>query len=478
MTEHAPADSHPQEGTSHGASWLLPAIIVGVILGGLVGAQWPQFAIHFEFFGELFLNALKMLIVPLVASSMIAGIASLGDVRKLGKPGLVTVLLYAATTALAVFIGMIFVNLLKPGAGVQVEGSNRAPATRLVKQIEGEWVVFDKGDNLYTLDGEPVRAVVARFKDEHSAHEAAKEGEKSLFGVVAKVMRMMVSANIIQSAAATDILPLIFFSLLFGGVLTTLGQKGQMVLEFFAGVSEAMMAMVNLIMYVAPLGIFSLIAARLGKAGGGSAFVEEVTKLGNYALCVILALLVHSILLIGLYALLARRSPVAFLAKLAKALTTAFSTASSSATLPLTMECCEEAGVSPEATSFVLPLGATVNMNGTALYESVAAIFIAQAFGIPLGMEGQLIVFVTATLAAIGAAGIPEAGLVTMLIVLNAANLPTAGVGLLLSIDWFLDRCRTSVNVWGDAVVAGCVDEMVFSKLDLSGEMHHASSVR
>jgi len=130
------------------------------------------------------------------------------------------------------------------------------------------------------------------------------------------------------------------------------------------------------------------------------------------------------------------------------------------------MECSEEAGVSPEATAFVLPLGATVNMNGTALYESVAAIFIAQAFGIHLDFGGQLVVFVTATLAAIGAAGIPEAGLVTMLIVLNAAGLPIEGVGMLLSIDWFLDRCRTAINVWGDAVVGGCVDEMVFSKME------------
>ena len=308
--------------------------------------------------------------------------------------------------------------------------------------------------------------MVSKFPTEEKAEEATKEGEKSLIGVVAKVLRMMVSENVIESASHTDILPLIFFSLLFGGVLTTLGSKGQLVLDLFDGISEAMMQMVNLIMYTAPIGIFALIAARLGKAGGGSAFMGELGKLGNYSLCVILALLFHSALLAGIYALLARRNPITFFKVLFKALTTAFSTASSSATLPLTMECSEEAGVSPEATAFVLPLGATVNMNGTALYESVAAIFIAQAYGIQLDFQGQLVVFVTATLAAIGAAGIPEAGLVTMLIVLNAAGLPTEGVGLLLSIDWFLDRVRTAVNVWGDAVVGGCVDEMVFSKLD------------
>jgi Na+/H+-dicarboxylate symporter len=451
---------------SHGPKWLLPAIIAGVILGGAFGAMAPEQAEGFDFLGELFLNALKMLIVPLVVSSMISGIASLGDVRKLGKPGLVTVGLYAATTALAVLIGVIFVNILKPGEGIAVEGAGSEPSQRIVIKADNAYLVLGKERDYYTENGEPVRHVVAKFYDEKKADAATKEGEKSLIGVVSKVLRMMVSENIIESASHTDILPLIFFSLLFGGVLTTLGGKGQQVLDLFDGICEAMMQMVNLIMYTAPIGIFALIAARLGKAGGGSAFLGELAKLGNYSLCVILALGFHAVLLGGIYALLARRNPVTFFKILFKALTTAFSTASSSATLPLTMECSEEAGVSPEATAFVLPLGATVNMNGTALYESVAAIFIAQAYGVQLDFQGQLVVFVTATLAAIGAAGIPEAGLVTMLIVLNAAGLPTEGVGLLLSIDWFLDRCRTAVNVWGDAVVGGCVDEMVFSKLD------------
>lgn len=433
-------------------------------MGGVVGALAPKQAVYLAFLGELFLDALRMLIVPLVVSSMIAGIGALGDVRKLGKPGLLTVGLYGMTTCVAVLVGLLFVNLLKPGVGMTVPDSESAPPTRIVRQVKGEYIVFDKFEKMSTLDGEPVRLVLGRYNNEEDAKKAAIEGETSVMGVAIKMLRMAVSQNILESAVKTDILPIIFFSLLFGGVLTTLGSRGKLVLDFFTGVSDAMMQMVNIIMYTAPIGIFALIAARLGKAGGGPAFMGELTKVGSYTLCVIIALLVHSVLLIGLYVLLARRNPFRFLRKMAKALTTAFSTASSSATLPLTMECCEEAGVSKEATSFVVPLGATVNMNGTALYESVAAMFIAQAFAIPLGLEGQLIVFVTSTLAAIGAAGIPEAGLVTMLIVLNAANLPTSGIGMLLSVDWFLDRCRTSVNVWGDAVVAGCVDELVFSK--------------
>ncbi len=466
MTEPSPSPTKEANG-HHTNKWLLPGIILGVILGALYGAQFPEQAEGLDFLGELFLNALKMLIVPLVVSSMISGIASLGDVRKLGKPGLLTVFLYAATTAVAVFIGMIFVNMFQPGVGVEhEEAAQKEPSTRIVREIDGKFVVFAKEQTLYTLTGEPVREVVARFDNVHDAEKATLEGEKTLLGVITKVLKMMVSENIIESAANTDILPLIMFALLFGGVLTTLGPKGESVLAFFDGVSEAMMQMVNLIMYTAPIGIFALIAARLGKAGGGAAFFTEVSKLGSYSLTVILALVAHSLLLAGLYFLLAKRNPFTFFKGVFKALTTAFSTASSSATLPLTMESCEEAGVSPEATAFVLPLGATVNMNGTALYESVAAIFIAQVFGIDLGLGGQLVVFVTATLAAIGAAGIPEAGLVTMLIVLNAANLPIEGVGMLLSIDWFLDRVRTTVNVWGDAVVAGCVDEVVFSKME------------
>lgn len=458
--------SGAESAPSHGSKWLLPAIILGVVAGALFGAWFPTTAVHLDFLGELFLNALKMLIVPLVVSSMIAGIASLGDVRKLGKPGLLTVFLYATTTAVAVLVGLLLVNLLKPGEGLDLAGtSSGPPSTPVVKEIDGSFVLFSKEQKLYTLEGEPVREVMGRFEDRAAAEAAAQEGEKSLFGVVAKVLRMMVSENIVESAAHTDILPLIMFALLFGGVLTTMGKRGEVVLQFFNGVSEAMMQMVNIIMYTAPIGIFALIAARLGRAGGGAAFFSEIAKLGNYTLTVIVALLIHSGLLIVMYALLTRKNPWTFLRYLFKALTTAFSTASSSATLPLTMEASEEAGVSPEATAFVLPLGATVNMNGTALYESVAAMFIAQAYGITLGMDGQMIVFVTATLAAIGAAGIPEAGLVTMLIVLNAANLPVEGVGLLLSIDWFLDRCRTAVNVWGDAVVAGCVDTMVFEKI-------------
>jgi Na+/H+-dicarboxylate symporter len=250
--------------------------------------------------------------------------------------------------------------------------------------------------------------------------------------------------------------------LFFGGILTTLGERGRPVLAFFEAVNDVVMKMVHLIMYFAPLGVFALIAYRLGKAGGGGLFWMELAKLLKYALTVITGLLIHGVFVLPIILwVLGRRNPARYAFNMGNALTTAFSTASSSATLPLTMECAEEKNsVSNRAASFVLPLGATVNMDGTALYEAVAAIFIAQAYGVPLAFPQQVVIFITATLAAIGAAGIPEAGLVTMVIVLKSVGLPLEGIGLLLSIDWFLDRFRTTVNVWGDSVGAAIIDRL------------------
>ena len=215
-------------------------------------------------------------------------------------------------------------------------------------------------------------------------------------------------------------------------------------------------------MYVAPLGVFALIASKLGAAGGGDLFLAELLKIGKFAATVILGLLFHAAVTLPLVLFFfTKRNPLVYLKNMSEAITTALSTASSSATLPVTVECVEKQNrVSRRTTLFVIPLGATVNMNGTALYESVAAIFIAQVVGIQLGFWEQVLVFLTATLAAIGAAGIPEAGLVTMVIVLKAVGLPLEGIGMLLSIDWFLDRLRTSINVWGDSIGAAVVDTL------------------
>ncbi|ADE13976.1 sodium:dicarboxylate symporter [Nitrosococcus halophilus Nc 4] len=385
---------------------LLGFIIVGVIAGVLAGWYAGPRMEAVAWLGTLFLNALKMTIIPLILSAVITGVASLGDVRKLERVGAIAIGYYACTTAIAVAIGLLVVNLIQPGSGITI-GDGSVP------------------------------------------ENVAAKGETG----IEDILLSLISPNLINAAAEGQLLPLIVFAILFSATLTTLGDKGRPVLAFFEGVNEAMMKLVVWIMYLAPVGIFALIAARLGQSGGGEAFLREVSAVGWHVVTVLSGLALHFVVLLLLLFFVAGRG-WDYLVTMLRALLTAFGTASSSATLPLTMECARENEVDPRAVRFVLPLGSTINMDGTALYEAAAAMFIAQAYGIHLGLEQQALIFITATLAAIGAAGIPEAGLVTLVIVLNAVGLPLEGIGLLLAVDWFLDRFRTSVNVWGDAVGA------------------------
>jgi Na+/H+-dicarboxylate symporter len=257
-------------------------------------------------------------------------------------------------------------------------------------------------------------------------------------------------------------LAVIVFALAFGIVLGRLGPRGRPVLDLFEVVDDVLSRLVRLVVAAAPVGVFALIGARLALAGGGAAAWAQIQSLGLYVVTVISALLVHGLVVLPLaLRLLGRRRPLPFARGMVPALLTAFSTASSSATLPVTIDCVSRRnGVGVTAVRFVAPLGATLNMNGTALYEAVAAVFIAQAYGVPLGPTELLIVAVTATFAAIGASAVPEAGLVTMVIVLQAVGLPIEGIGLILAVDWFLDRCRTTVNVWDDGVGAAVVERL------------------
>ena len=259
-----------------------------------------------------------------------------------------------------------------------------------------------------------------------------------------------------------NLLPLIVFSIIFAGMLTTLPNVD--VLKSGIGqINTALMSFVLLLMKVAPIGIFCLVTSRFGEAKADGEFVAMLQQTGWYVLTILVGLGMHAfVTLPAILFLFTRRNPYRFMGQMSQALLTAFSTASSSATLPVTMECAEKkAGVSKRSTEFVLPLGATINMDGTALYEAAAAIFIAQAIGVEMTLMHQLTIAMTATLAAIGAAGIPEAGLVTMVIVLNAVGLPVEYVGLILSVDWFLDRFRTAVNCFGDACGAAIVEKTI-----------------
>ena len=394
---------------------LLYLMITGIVLGIFSGWMYGSKMLSVEWIGEMFLDALKMLVVPLIISSMIVGIAGLGDIRKVGKTGLIALGYFMMTTCMAVAIGLVMVNIIEPGVAVEMT----------VEQVP------------------------------------EKVAGKEAVGIT-DILKTFVSPNLVQSMVKMDILPLIIFSLIFGGVLTTLGEPGKRAIEFFDTINSAIMKIVHLLMYFAPFGVFALIASKLGAAGGGDLFLAELAKVGKYAATVISALLIHGIVVLPIILYLTTyRSPFIYFKNVTEALTTAFSTASSSATLPVTIECAEKNNrVSRKSALFVLPLGATVNMDGTALYESVAALFIAQMMGIHLGFGEQLIVFLTATLAAVGAAGIPEAGLVTMVMVLQSVGLPLEGIGMLLSIDWLLDRCRTTVNVWGDSIGASVVDSL------------------
>ena len=394
---------------------LLYLMITGILLGVFSGWFYGATMLSVGWLGDMFLDALKMLVVPLIISSMIVGISGLGDIRQVGKTGLITLTYFMATTGIAVAIGLVLVNIMKPGVAVEM-----------------------------TVDKIPENV-------------AGKEA----IGIT-DILQSFVSPNLIQSMANMEILPLIIFSLVFGGVLTTLGEPGKQAITFFDTLNNAIMKIVHLLMYFAPVGVFALIASKLGAAGGGDLFLAELAKIGKYAWTVILALLVHGLFVLPtILFIVTKRNPLLYFKNLTAALTTAFSTASSSATLPVTIECAEENNhVSRKASLFVLPLGATVNMNGTALYEAVAVMFIAQMMGIEMGFAEQIIVLITATLAGIGAAGIPEAGLVTMVMVLQAVGIPLEGIGMLLSIDWFLDRCRTTLNVWGDSVGVAVVDAL------------------
>ncbi len=381
-----------------------------------------------RFLGVIFLRMLMLIVIPLVVTSMICGITSLGDIRQMGKVGGWTLVYYFTTGAAAVTLGIILVQVIEPGVG----------ADDTFAYVSEHVIVREDTSIANTL-----LEVVRGRPDEPGSG--------------------MIPANVFRAVTETNVLGLIVFSLVFGAALSTLGERAKPAVDFFRAVNEAVMCMVRLVIFFTPVGVFGLIATQIADAGGGEAFYVELQRLGWFVLTVTLGLAIHLIVLCIVLAVFARRNPLRYFYGVARALLTALSTDSSSATLPVTIECVEENGVSERAAGFVLPLGATINMDGTALYEATAAIFIAQSAGIPLSGAALVIVFLTATLAAVGAPGIPSAGLVTLMIVLSAVNLPAAGIGTILAIDWLLDRERTSVNVFGDAVGAAIIDRYLES---------------
>ncbi len=397
------------------------AIVLAIIAGSLSGTEGSVFGLRFyqiyDFLGTLFLNALNMIIVPLVTSSIIVGVASLGG-DSLGRLGLKTIGYYTLTTTLAILVGLFFVDLFRPGIGP---------------------------------DG-PVGAAMNLSQDPNALSAALARVEGRGGADIVGIFLRMIPTNIVGAAANGEMLGLIFFSLVFGAFMTRIPPRpAEILLLFWQGVAETMMKMTMWIMCFAPIGVFGLVA-RTVAATGFEAFMPMLF----FFFTVVLALAVHTFgVLWALLRFVGGVSPVKHFRAMMPALLTAFSSASSNASLPLNMECLQKnVGVSERTTSFVLPLGATVNMDGTALYECVAAIFLAQAYGLELSFVTQFTVVLIALLTSIGVAGIPAASLVAITVILTAIGLPVEAIGLLLVTDRILDMLRTSVNIYSDACCA------------------------
>ena len=393
-------------------------ILIGMFLGVLfafimVNFSWgPEFVSDFiKPFGTIFINALKLIAVPLILASLIKGISDLKDISKLSKMGGRTIVIYILTTVIAVTIGLGIVNIIKPGNSI-------SEATRL--------------ELVENYSGDANEKIMAAAKQQESGPLQA--------------LVDLVPSNIFKAASDNgNMLQVIFFAIFFGiGLILIPEKQAKPVKDFFDGFNEVILKLIDLIMLAAPYVVFALLAALVVEAPSADLF----KALAWYAICVLLGLAI----MIGFYILVVyiftKRSPSFFIKGISPAQLLAFSTSSSAATLPVTMERVEEhLGVEEEVTSFVLPIGATVNMDGSSLYQAVAAVFIAQAFGMDLDLYTQLGIIVTATLASIGSAAVPGAGMVMLVIVLAQAGIPEAGLALIFAVDRPLDMCRTVVNV-------------------------------
>jgi Na+/H+-dicarboxylate symporter len=390
-------------------------ILIGLIAGVPVGLILGPRAEGIEWLGTIFIRLIMMIVVPLVFSSLFVGTASLGDIRKLGRIGGKTILYYLCTTAIAISIGLTLGTVVQPGSGL-----DDATRDRLLSSYQTEAV---------------------------QKIEIARE-RPNVFDTLIRV----VPENPLRSLAEANMLQIIFFALLFGMAVTLVpAERGKIIIDFFDAVTEAMIRMVHMVMKIAPIGVLALIAAVVGRFGA-----EILLSLLKYTLIVIAGLAVHmTVIYSAAVRIFAGINPIEFFRGIRPAQLIAFSTSSSNATLPVTIECAEEnLHVPEEVTSFVLPLGATINMDGTALYQGVAAVFIAQVYGLSLSFGDLLTIVLMATLASIGAAGVPGIGIITLTMVLHQIGLPLEGIALILGVDRIIDMCRTTVNITGDASAA------------------------
>lgn len=401
---------------------LYQQIIIAVIAGILYGFFLPGFTGWVAWMGTVFLRLLKMVAVPLVFFLIVSSIAQAGKTRSLNALGLKAALFYCGTTLAAILTGIGLVTLLKPGRGVDLSAAAELSESVLAAE------------------------------------------RKSLSQILIEI----VPDNPAGAFMRQEMLAIVFMAILIGAVLARMrGGKGDLLIQFFDAGSELLMNITQLVIRIAPIGVFGLIAAQIGDIEGGAGQLLRLGgSLGIYTVTVVSGLAFHMLVTLSVFLLLFRLRPIAHLRKMFLTLVTAFSTATSNATIPVTLELLEkEEGVSKETASFIIPLGATVNMNGTSLYECVVVLFLAQAHGVEMNFVQMVTIVLTALLSAIGTAGIPMASLVMITIILGAVGLPLDGLGLVLIVDRFLDMLRTVVNVYGDTCCAVCIAKTDGEKL-------------
>ena len=412
-------------------------IIIGLVLGTIYGIAsaingWSDFTSNFiSPFGTIFLNLLKLIAVPLVVSSLITGVASLSDTRKLSRIGWKTIALYISTTAVAVSIGLILVNVLEPGAGIPED---------FQESLSQEYV------------------------DKAASKQDLASSVQNNRGPLQPLVDMVPSNMFSAASNNSNMLQIVFISIIFGIALIGIDRKfSQPVLAFLEGINQMIIKLVEMIMYFAPYGVFALIAKTISSVSGDVSQIGSIlSALLFYMGVVVSGLFIHmSLTYLTILKMFTNMDLKHFFKSMAPVQLLAFSTSSSGATLPVTMKRCEkDLGVSEEISSFVLPLGATINMDGTALYQGVAAVFIAQAIGMDLTFADQFTIVATAVLASIGTAAVPGAGIIMLIIILEAINVPSQGIALILGVDRILDMIRTATNVTGDATVACAMDSL------------------
>ena len=407
-------------------------IIIGLVLGLIYGiiaasAGWNQFTADWIApWGTIFLRLLQLIAVPLVLASLITGVASLSNLQKLSRIGGKTIGIYLATTFIALIIGLVIVNVMQPGKTVPAD-------------------VRDRLQQTYSQEAEA---------SEQAAEEAKERGPL-------QVLVDAVPDNFFNSASYNrNMLQIVFVSIFFGiGLILLTKDRAQPLLDVFESLNDLIIKLVDVIMYMAPVGVFALLASTITSIAGEGGVLELLTALAFYCIAVLLGLIIHTV--VTYPTLIKMFTPLKLgtvFRGIAPAQLVAFSTSSSGATLPVTMECAEKnLGVSEEVSSFVLPLGATINMDGTGLYQAIAAVFIAQTVGMDLSLAAQLTIVLTALLASIGTAAVPGAGIIMLVIILEAVGVPNAGIALILGVDRILDMCRTVTNITGDVTVASIV---------------------